>query len=172
MSGQTADSAILFALSNEKSLRKTLTMNPDDKRECTKEPSRGCKSHRERGAANALYVCVGGLKLATWQPQMWVAAGNSCVCERADIEQTTMSPFFGSTHQHTHTHTTKRHKHAHSRQNGKKGIICWPTNTYNKCDKYSQYSHRLFDCYSNFCAAAYKVACGGMYISISMMVSS
>lgn len=56
-SGQTADSAILFALSNEKSLRKTLTMNPDDKRECTKEPEREGKKERER--AGMMCVCVG-----------------------------------------------------------------------------------------------------------------
>lgn len=141
MSGQTADSAILFALSNEKSLRKTLTMNPDDKRECTKEPSRGCKSRRERGAANALYVyvyvCVQGLKLATWQPQTWVAAGNSCVCERADIEQTTMSPFFGSTHQHTHTQQRDTNTHTASKMGKKESFagrqthITNATNTHN-----------------------------------------
>lgn len=65
-SGQTADSAILFALSNEKSLRKTLTMNPDDKRECTKEPER--EGERKRESGYDVCVSVWELKLATWLP--------------------------------------------------------------------------------------------------------
>lgn len=47
-------------------------------------------------------VCVWVLKLATWLPQMWAGTPPAfcvgvyvCVCvDRADSEQTTMSPFF------------------------------------------------------------------------------